>query len=65
MRCYIVKQNHWSSLGGKSTPPLTFTVFLKKKFKTFILESDFSWDGGGILPQISYEPYQDLWKATM
>ena len=44
---------------GKSNPPYNYS-FLKKKFKTFILESDFSWDGGGTLSQISYKPNQDL-----
>ena len=25
---------------------------------------DFNWEGGGTLPQNSYNPFQDLWEDT-
>ena len=47
-------------LGGKSNPPLQLQFFLMKKLKTFILESWFSWDSDGTLPQNSNKPYKDI-----
>ncbi len=38
---------------------------LKKRCKFLISRGDFSWEGGGTLPQNSYKPPQDLRERTL
>ena len=51
---------------GGGVDPLTFNCsFLKKVLQNwelmyFVSRDDFSWEGGGTLPQNSYKPSKDL-----
>ena len=41
------------------------TLSIEKKLGDSFLRGDFSREGGGTLPQNSYNPYQDLPEATL
>ena len=54
---------------GVYPPPSQVKFQLQKKSKTKIVEGifsmgNFSLEGGGILPQNSYKPSQDLWELA-
>ncbi len=76
IKCFILITTGYAPRGRKWHFKCLFFLFkylrylsmLRISLRIFIFFSifcDFSWEGGGTLPQNSYKPSQDLWEATL